>query len=51
MINKAISNQTHINPVETCFGREAQIQYYILFCFLFSNYMLQFCLFISIVRL
>jgi len=26
MINKAISNQTHISPVETCFGVEAQIQ-------------------------
>jgi len=26
MINKVISNQTHINPVETCFGRDAKIQ-------------------------
>jgi len=26
MINKVISNQTHINPAETRFGLEVQIQ-------------------------
>jgi len=26
MINKVISNQTHINPAETHFGLEAKIQ-------------------------